>query len=60
MSIVNQETLARIKSERRSAYESDEWKTGYNRAMRGLDAAIAQLEQISHTTSGFSVEIVKR
>lgn len=60
MSIVNRDTLNRIKEQRQSALNAHGYDLGYQRAMRALDAAIAQLEQIDKVTGDFSVELVKK
>ena len=57
MSIVNRETLARIKQGRQTAYEAQSYEAGYNRAMRSLDAAIAQIEQIDQITANMRVRV---
>lgn len=60
MALVNPQTLADIKSAKTEAIKANSYERGYNRAMRALDAAIAQLEQISMMTSDFEVTLVKR
>ena len=57
MSIVNRETLARIKHGRQSAYDASTWESSYHRAMRALDAAIAQIEQIDSITANMRVRV---
>jgi len=59
MSLVNQETLKRLKEERTNASRlyTD---AGYQVAMRALDAAIAQLEQLSLLTAELEVTVVQK
>lgn len=59
MSLVNQETLKRLKEERANASRlyTD---AGYQVAMRALDAAIAQLEQLSLLTAELEVKVVQK
>lgn len=59
MAIVSQETLDRIKEERRQAFVNGS-NYGYNYAMRALDSAIAQLEQISVMTRNLEVKVVEK
>lgn len=56
MSIVNRETLGYIKEKRNRAYSENYWEQKYHQAMRGLESAVALLEQIDHTTDGLTVE----
>lgn len=56
MSIVSKETLDHIKKKRSDALSGSYWESKYYNAMRGLDSAIAILEQIEHTTQGLSIE----
>lgn len=58
MSIVNHDTLARIKQGRQSAYDASTWEGSYHRAMRALDAAIAQIEQIDAVTRNITLRVV--
>lgn len=59
MSIVSQETLNRIKEERRQAHINGS-SYGYNYAMRALDSAIAQIEQIDVMTKNLEVKVVEK
>ncbi|HBT0444765.1 TPA: hypothetical protein MCM29_005134 [Klebsiella pneumoniae] len=56
MSIVSKETLDYIKKKRSDALAGTYYENKYHNAMRGLDSAIAILEQIEHTTQGLSIE----
>ena len=56
MSIVSKETLDYIKKKRLDALSGSYWESKYYNAMRGLDLAVALLEQIDHTTRGLSIE----
>lgn len=56
MSIVSKETLDYIKKKRLDALSGSYYENKYHNAMRGLDSAIAILEQIEHTTQGLSIE----
>lgn len=60
MSLVNQNTLRDIKEMRSSAISASSYESGYNRAMRGLERAIAQLEQLQHTTQNLEVKVVEK
>lgn len=59
MAIVSQETLNRIKEERRQAHNNGS-NYGYNHAMRALDSAIAQLEQIDAVTKNLEIKVAEK
>jgi len=58
MGLVNLETLNRIKEERRQAYLSGNY--GVSQALRALDSAIAQLEQIDLVTKNLELKVVEK
>lgn len=60
MSIVNGDTVNHCRSLRRAAQECGTYEKGYRLAMEGLNAAIAQLEQLQHTTQNIEIKIVQK
>lgn len=56
MSLVSKESLDYIKKKRKDAIDNSYWENKYHQAMRGLDSAIAILEQIDHTTQDLVIE----
>lgn len=57
MALVNLDTLREIKALRDTAISATSYDVSYRRALRGLTAAIAQLEQIHTITQNLVVEI---
>lgn len=60
MSIVNGNSLNHARSLRSAAQGCSTYEKGYRLAMEGLNAAIAQLEQLQHTTQNFEVKLVQK
>lgn len=58
MSLVSREAIQHLESLRGKARECSSWEASYQWAMRGLEAAIAQLKQIDAVTQNVTV-IVK-
>ena len=56
MSLVSKESLDYIKKKRKDDIDNSYWENKYHQAMRGLDSAIALLEQIDHTTQDLVIE----
>lgn len=60
MSIVNQESLQRIEQGKSDALSAHSYEAGYNRALRALEAAIAQLKQIDTMTRNLEIKVVEK
>lgn len=56
MSLVSKDALENIKRQRSKAKETVSYEKGYQCSIRGLDAAIALLEQIDHITKDITFE----
>lgn len=59
MALVPEETLERIKIYRNYALEAKTNEEGYKISMRGLEAAVALLEQIKEQTKDYSIILKK-
>lgn len=59
MALVPEETLERIKIYRDYSLEAKTNEQGYQISMRGLEAAIALLEQIKEQTKDYSIILKK-
>lgn len=59
MAIVSNETVNHCHSLRRAAQDCGTYEKGYRLAMEGLNAAIAQLEQLQMVTQNFEVKVVQ-
>ena len=59
MALVPEETLKRIKVYRDYSLEAKTNEQGYQISMRGLEAAIALLEQIKEQTKDYSIILKK-
>lgn len=57
MSLVNKDTLNHIKTQYTNAVNTGSWEASYYKALRGLEAAIALLEQIDFITQKAEVEV---
>ncbi len=56
MSIVSEDSLERAKDLRKKALVANDYRNGYDYAIRGLELAIAALEQIKEITENVSVK----
>lgn len=56
MSLVNEESLERAKLLRKNAILDSSYESAYQKAMRGLELAIALLEQVTATTKGVKIQ----
>lgn len=56
MSLVNEESLERAKLLRKNAIQDSSYESSYQKALRGLELAIALLEQVNATTKGIKIE----
>ena len=59
MALVPQETLDRIKHYKDYSVDCKTYEVAYQVSMRGLEAAIALLEQISEQTKDYSITLKK-
>lgn len=57
MSLVSKEALDQIKDDFSRAKGGNSFELGYYASMRALQTAIGLLEQIDHSTQGYSFEI---
>lgn len=60
MSLVDSNNLHNAKSLRSAAQACSTYEKGYRLAMEGLNSAIAQLEQLNHTTRNLEVKVVEK
>ena len=56
MSLVNEESLERAKLLRKNAIQDSSYESAYLKAIRGLELAIALLEQVNATTKGIKIQ----
>lgn len=60
MSLVSNSALNDARSLRNAAQACSTYEKGYRLAMEGLNSAIAQLEQLQHTTQNFEIKVVEK